>query len=82
VEDADSVREDAKDTADCCVQVAFIDYPINSVQFNGKSGPFRTAILKQRFAIKKLNSEALVSKRTILTERPPLIGEVSANFCG
>jgi hypothetical protein len=25
---------------------------------------------------------ALVSKRTIPTERPPLVGEVSANFCG
>jgi hypothetical protein len=24
----------------------------------------------------------LVRKRTILTERPPLVGEVSANLCG
>jgi hypothetical protein len=31
---------------------------------------------------KKLNSVALVIKRTIPTERPPLVGEVSANFCG
>jgi hypothetical protein len=31
---------------------------------------------------KKLNSVALVCKRTIPTERPPLVGEVSANFCG
>jgi hypothetical protein len=30
----------------------------------------------------KLNSVALVRERTIPTERPPLIGEVSANFCG
>jgi hypothetical protein len=30
----------------------------------------------------KLNSVALVSKRTIPTERPPLVGEVIANFCG
>jgi hypothetical protein len=29
-----------------------------------------------------LNSMALVRKRTIPTERPPLVGEVSANFCG
>jgi hypothetical protein len=29
---------------------------------------------------KKLNSIALVRKRTILTERPPLAGEVSVNF--
>jgi hypothetical protein len=31
---------------------------------------------------KKLNSVALVRKRTIPTERPPLFGEVSANLCG
>jgi hypothetical protein len=30
----------------------------------------------------KLNSVALVHKRTIPTEWPPLVGEVSANFCG
>jgi hypothetical protein len=28
------------------------------------------------------NSVALVRERTILTEQPPLEGEVSANFCG
>jgi hypothetical protein len=27
-------------------------------------------------------SVALVRKRTIPTERPPLVGEVSTNFCG
>jgi hypothetical protein len=27
-------------------------------------------------------SLALVRKGTILTERPPLVGEVSINFCG
>jgi hypothetical protein len=31
---------------------------------------------------KKLNSVTLVRKRTIPTERPPHVGEVSANFCG
>jgi hypothetical protein len=30
--------------------------------------------------IKKLNSVALVRKRTIPTERPPLVGEVSAKI--
>jgi hypothetical protein len=30
----------------------------------------------------ELNSVALVRKRTTPTERPPLVGEVSANFCG
>jgi hypothetical protein len=28
------------------------------------------------------NSVALVRERTIPTELPPLVGEVSANFCG
>jgi hypothetical protein len=31
--------------------------------------------------ILKLNSVPLVRKQTIPTERPPLVGEVSANFC-
>ena len=31
--------------------------------------------------ITKLNSVALVRERTIPTERPPPVGEVSANFC-
>jgi hypothetical protein len=30
----------------------------------------------------KKNSVALVRERTIPTERPPLVDEVSANFCG
>jgi hypothetical protein len=29
-----------------------------------------------------INSMALVHERTIPTERPPPVGEVSANFCG
>ena len=31
---------------------------------------------------KKKNSVALVRERTIPTEQPPPVGEVSANFCG
>jgi hypothetical protein len=30
----------------------------------------------------QLNSVASVRERTIPTERPPLVSEVSANFCG
>jgi hypothetical protein len=30
----------------------------------------------------KKNSVALVRERTIPAERPPLVGEVNANFCG
>jgi hypothetical protein len=33
-------------------------------------------------ASKKKSSVAFVRKRTIPTERPPLVGEVSATFCG
>jgi riboflavin biosynthesis pyrimidine reductase len=33
-------------------------------------------------ALRSQLSVALVSKRTILTERPPLAVEVSANLCG
>jgi hypothetical protein len=32
--------------------------------------------------ILKLNSVVLVCERIILIKRPPLVGEVSANFCG
>jgi len=34
------------------------------------------------FADQLSNSVALVRERTIPTERPPPVGEVSANFCG
>jgi hypothetical protein len=33
-------------------------------------------------SIKKLNSMVWVRERTIPTERPPLVGEVIADFCG
>jgi hypothetical protein len=35
-----------------------------------------------RFSYGAVHSVALIRKRTIETERPPLVGEVSANFCG
>jgi hypothetical protein len=34
------------------------------------------------FCKKQTNSMVWVRERTIPTERPPLVGEVSANFCG
>ena len=42
---------------------------------------FRMSSYQTNFLIKK-NSVALVRERTIPTERPPPVGEVSANFCG
>jgi hypothetical protein len=38
--------------------------------------------LRGELKTKKLNLVALVRKRTIPTERPPLVGEVSAILCG
>jgi hypothetical protein len=29
-----------------------------------------------------INSVALVRERTIPTEQPPIVGEISSNFCG
>jgi hypothetical protein len=45
---------------------------------------FTSAGYEQYFYIKtiKENSLALVRKQTIPTEQPPLVSEVSANFCG
>jgi hypothetical protein len=34
------------------------------------------------FTVSELFLVALVHQRTIPTERPPFVGEVSANFCG
>jgi hypothetical protein len=43
----------------------------------------KTGMCEQMFAeLAELNSVALVRKRTIPTERLPLVGKVSANFCG
>jgi hypothetical protein len=38
--------------------------------------------LKNVAKTKKLNSMVRVRERTTPTERPPLVGEVIANFCG
>jgi hypothetical protein len=38
--------------------------------------------VKLKFYRLSYNSVALVRERTIPTERPPPVGEVSANFCG
>jgi hypothetical protein len=38
--------------------------------------------IAERNMNKQTNSMVWVRERTILTERPPLVGEVIANFCG
>jgi hypothetical protein len=37
---------------------------------------------RPRKGYQSTNSVALVRERNIPTERPPVVGEVSANFCG
>ena len=56
-------------------------YPIFARIFTGF---YAERVLEEisRKANIKLNSVALVRERTIPTERPPPVGEVSANFCG
>jgi hypothetical protein len=44
--------------------------------------PLLEFLTKQCSEDYKTNSGALVRQRTIPTERPPLVGEASANFSG
>jgi hypothetical protein len=55
--------------------VTFVSCGVVAVTFN-----LMIQIINKK--TKKKNSGALVRRQTIPTERPPLIGEVSANFCG
>jgi hypothetical protein len=54
----------------------FTDYLTTAFQLS--MGDIRSCRWEDNINIK--NSEALVRKRTLSTERPPLVGEVSANF--
>jgi hypothetical protein len=47
-----------------------------------RGGKMFLRIIRTNLLKLKLNSMALVRERTIPTERPPPVGEVSANFCG
>jgi hypothetical protein len=51
---------------------------VKFLSFNRTQSRVVTGLLKKL----NLNSVALVRERTIPTERPPPVGEVSANFCG
>jgi hypothetical protein len=63
-----------------CVSSVFVLSCVGSGLASGRS-PSKESY---RLSIKnnKLNSVAVIRKRTIPTERPPLVGEVSANLCG
>jgi hypothetical protein len=57
--------------------------PLQLLKTCSKDFFFKTKLIVEYMAArKKLNSVALVYERTIPTERPPLVGEVSAKFCG
>jgi hypothetical protein len=43
---------------------------------------FLKYIPSDHFSALQTNSVALVREQTLLIERPPLVGEVSVNFCG
>ena len=49
---------------------------------SGRKTSFGRRFGSSNHILLKLNSVALVRERTITTERPPPVGEVSANFCG
>jgi hypothetical protein len=52
-----------------------------NVRLDSKKKPLNDMLVIAQQKQKK-NSVALVRKRAIPTERPPLVGEVTANFCG
>ena len=56
--------------------------PSPFASFPFTSPPVRLRVPSDSVFTIKLNSVALVRERTIPTERPPPVGEVSANFCG
>jgi hypothetical protein len=55
---------------------------MQSQQLTDFSNPTLKAAIKLSKEQSKTNSVAWVRERTIPTERPQLVGEVSANFCG
>jgi hypothetical protein len=50
--------------------------------FNKTGTDVEILVKKGKGKVIPKNSVALVRKRTVPTERPPLVCEVSANFCG
>ena len=59
------------------IEAPFLGCPTNSLSLK--------ALIQNKTKVNeriKKNSVALVRERTIPTERPPPVGEVSANFCG
>jgi hypothetical protein len=56
--------------------------PLPPQVLNNKEHKKSTVFSVNQQKTKKTNSGALVRQRIIPTERPPLVGEVSANFSG
>jgi sugar diacid utilization regulator len=60
--------------------ILVINIPVRYDTMN--NDPVNKIISRINVKLQKKNSAALVRKRTIPTERPPPVGEVTANFCG
>jgi hypothetical protein len=68
----------------CLARMAEL-YPVycgNNVAPSSVNDVEHCIIIRQTVTKTKLNPVALVRERTLRTERPSLVGEVSANFCG
>ena len=68
----------------CCVETSGANHSVPRCRIPEEGRPQlrHCGSLKTRnYKKKKLNSVALVRTRTIPTERPPPVGEVSTNFC-
>jgi hypothetical protein len=69
----------------CCVERSATLTPLSiiiSYRLTFSIVCLKTSFLPTLALKTKLNSVALVSERTIPTQRPPLVDEVSAHFCG
>jgi hypothetical protein len=58
------------------------NFPLNPRPFFLQIPLYRATLSLEALNYKQTKSVALVRERIIPTERPPPVGEVSANFCG
>jgi hypothetical protein len=72
-----------REKADLSVQVIQLVERLEEAEGGAESQVSVTHLTSRQLKKEKnLNSVASVRKRTIPTERPPLVGEVSVNLCG
>jgi hypothetical protein len=68
----------------CCSGLLKFDYEVSTREFSHLFFNIKMLIkhAQQDSEPQNVNSVAWIRERTIPTERRPLVGEVSANFCG